>query len=105
MGKMSKREEIRKDLLDQLDRNGTCGKQYEDLVEVYMQLWDTVRDLTAEIDEKGVMIKYQNGENQFGWRKNDSVSERNRTINQMLKVLSQLDLKPSPKDDNIPDEM
>ena len=93
-----KREKIRQDLLDQLERNGVVGEQYIDLVDAYMHLWDTFHELTDDIEEKGVSIKWQNGENQFGYKKNDSVAERNKTVNQMLKVLKQLGLEPSPSE-------
>jgi P27 family predicted phage terminase small subunit len=102
---MPKREEIKKDLLDQLERNGYYGEQYVDLVEAYMKLWDTFQKLTKDIEKNGVVRKYTNGENQWGYKKNDSVSERNKTVNQMLKILAELNLKPSPKDNNVPDEM
>ena len=93
-----KRKKIRQDLLDQLERNGVVGEQYIDLVDAYMHLWDTFHELTDDIEEKGVSIKWQNGENQFGYKKNDSVAERNKTVNQMLKVLKQLGLEPSPSE-------
>lgn len=103
---MSKRKKIKEDLLDQLERNGYHGEQYVDLVESYMKLWDTFHDLTEDIKKRGVTVEYQNGENQFGVKKNDSVSERNRTVNQMLKILRELNLQPSPNDNSgVPKEM
>lgn len=104
--RQDRRKKIKQDLLDQLERNGYHGEQYVDLVESYMKLWETFHDLTEDIDERGVAVEYQNGENQFGVKKNDSVSERNRTVNQMLKILRELNLQPSPKDNSdVPDEM
>lgn len=95
-----KREQIQADLLDQLERNGTFGEFYVDLVYDYMAMWDVKNKLIKDIEEKGVSVRYQNGENQFGYKKNDSVAELQRTNNQMLRLLDHLGLKPS-KQDNI----
>ena len=43
---------IRKDLTDQLERNGTVGKYYFDLVEDYMDLWLTKVALVEDIQER-----------------------------------------------------
>ncbi|TDX52149.1 P27 family phage terminase small subunit [Orenia marismortui] len=99
---MSKRSEIKTDLLDQLDRNGVKGKHLVDLVEDYMSLWDIKNDLIADIEDKGVNIKYQNGENQYGFKKNDSVTNLHKTNTQMLKILDHLGLKPSKHEDKEP---
>ena len=40
--KSEKFQTIQKDLLDQLDRNGTVGEFYIDLVEDYMDMWITL---------------------------------------------------------------
>ncbi|WP_018249729.1 P27 family phage terminase small subunit [Orenia marismortui] len=104
---MSKREEIKKDLIDQLDRNGVHGEHFLDLIEDYMAMWDIKNELIKDIKEKGVSVKYQNGENQFGYKKNDSVMNLHKTNNQMLKILSDLGIKPSQQEnsENIPMEM
>lgn len=94
----SLREAIKNDLLDQLERDGVVGEFYVDLVNDYMALWDVKNKLIKDIEEKGVSIKYQNGKNQWGWKKNDSVSELQRTNNQMLKILQHLGLKPNKQD-------
>lgn len=36
---------------------------------------------------------YQNGQNQWGYKKNDSVNELAKTNAQMLKILTQLNIK------------
>jgi hypothetical protein len=93
-----KREKIQTDLLDQLERNGTFGEFYVDLVNDYMAMWDVKNKLIADIEEKGVSVRYQNGENQWGYKKNDSVGELQRINNQMLNILKHLELKPSKAD-------
>ncbi len=106
MGRSGVRK-IKQDLLEQLERNGTIGSQYEDLVKDYMELWEIKNKLIEDIKEKGVSIRYQNGEKQFGYKKNDSIAELNKTNTQMLKILDHLGLKPSSIEtgNDIPSEM
>ncbi len=87
------REQIRQDLIDQLERQGIYGQHFLDLIEDYMALWDTKNALIEDIKKRGVMTKYQNGQNQWGFKKNDSVSELVKVNAQMLKILSELGLK------------
>lgn len=87
--------EIKADLLDQLDRNGTVGRYYSDLVNDYMGMWVTKCLLVDDIQQRGVSVKYNNGGGQSGYKKNESVAEFNKTNAQMLKLLSELGVKPS----------
>lgn len=97
-------KEIKKDLLDQLDRSGTVGKYYTDLVEDYMDMWVTKCLLIEDIKDRGVKVYYNNGGGQSGYKKNESVDQRMKLNAQMLKLLSELGIKPSqdgePNDDN-----
>ena len=88
-------EEIKQDLLDQLDRNGTTGNYYLDLVDDYMDLWETKKQLQADIEKKGVSMKYQNGANQWGYKKNDSVDQQLKVNAQQIKILQYLKIQPS----------
>ena len=92
---MIKRDEIKQDLIDQLERKGVYGNHYLDLINDYMSMWDIKNDLIADIKKRGVTVKYQNGKDQWGYKKNDSISELNKTNAQMLKILNELDLKAS----------
>ena len=94
--------EIKEDLLKQLEHNGTYGKHYEDLINDYMELWNVKNNLIADIKERGVSIEWSNGK-QFGVKKNDSIAELNKTNAQMLKILSELALKPIPQVDDYDD--
>ena len=71
---------IRNDLLAQLERNGTGGQYYEDLVEDYMALWDTKTKLIADIRERGVTVLYIT------------------SAGQMLKLLTELGIQPAQAD-------
>ena len=87
------REQIRQDLIDQLERQGIYGRHYLDLVEDYMALWDTKNALIEDIKKRGVMTKYQNGQNQWGYKKNDSVGNLVKVNKQMLELLKELGLR------------
>ena len=58
-----------------------------------MALWCVKMMLIDDIEERGVSCLYQNGANQFGYKKNDSVAELNRTNLTMTKLLVQLGIK------------
>ena len=96
-------KEIKKDLLDQLKENEIYGKHYEDLINDYMALWDIKNRLIADIKERGVSVEWNNGK-QVGRKKNDSIPELNKTSAQMLKILAELGLKPSPKENGDNDD-
>ena len=87
------REQIRQDLTDQLERQGVYGQHFLDLIEDYMALWDTKNALIEDIKKRGVMTKYQNGQNQWGYKKNDSVANLVKVNKQMLELLKELGLR------------
>ena len=77
---------IKKDLLDQLDRNGTVGEHFLNLVEDYMSLWVTKCKLFEDVKELGVRV---------GAKKNESIEAAIKVTAQMMKILDQLNIKPS----------
>lgn len=85
--------EIKKDLLGQLEANGTSGKFFEDLVDDYMTMYITKTLLAADIKKRGNPVEYDNGGGQKGFKKNESIELFNKTNTQMLKLLSELGLK------------
>jgi P27 family predicted phage terminase small subunit len=87
------REGIKKDLLDQLERNGVFGKHYLNLIDDYISLWEIKEKLIKDIKKRGVSVEWDNGGGQSGYKKNDSIAELNKTNAQMLKILSELGLK------------
>ena len=93
----TKKTDIKKDLLDQLEDKGILGSMYSDLVNDYMNLWEIKNSLIKDIKERGVSCVYNNGGGQSGYKKNDSIAELNKTNAQMLKILSELGLKATPK--------
>lgn len=88
---------IEQDLISQLEERGVLLKYHEDLVKDYLSYYDIKRKLIADIKKRGVSVFYQNGENQKGYKRNESVSELNKITATMLKILSELGLKPPQK--------
>jgi hypothetical protein len=86
---------IKTDLIDQIERNGSVGKFYYDLVNDYMDMWVTKCLLIDDIQARGVTITYDNGGGQRGIKKNDSVEQLIKINGQMLKLLNELEIKPS----------
>ena len=86
-------KEIRQSLLQQLEESNNMSPHFKGLVEDYMRLWIIKNQLIDDIDERGVVCKYQNGKDQWGYKRNDSVGELNKTSSQMLKILTQLKIQ------------
>ncbi|WP_066679343.1 P27 family phage terminase small subunit [Clostridium septicum] len=95
-------DKIKEDLLKQLENNGVYGKHFEDLIDDYMALWNIKNRLIDDIKERGVSVVWNNGK-QHGYKKNDSISELNKTNAQMLKILSELSLKPTAQSEDYDD--
>ena len=101
-------KEIRQSLMDQLVESNNMNPHFKGLVEDYMRLWIIKNQLIDDIEERGVVCKYQNGETQWGYKRNDSVGELNKVSSQMLKILTQLKIQVKeiePLDDEDDDEL
>lgn len=86
---------IRQDLLNQLERNGTTGEYYTDLVGDYMELWNTKTKLIRDLRERGVVIECQMANGCATKKKNESVELQIKVNAQMLKLLDALGVKPT----------
>lgn len=89
------RNKIERDLLEQLGEENNNNSHYKELIKDYLFMWDTMQELKLDIEERGVSVFWQNSETQYGYKKNDSISEMTKVNNQMLKILNDLDIKPS----------
>ena len=87
------RDEIRKNLLSQLENSNIVGKHFEDLIEDYMNFYDIKNELQQDIKQRGSMTYWTRGRD-CGWKKNESLDALNKANTQMLKILSELRLKP-----------
>ena len=93
MKKDERREEIRQDLLAQLERNGTVGKFYTDLVEDYMGLYDIKTGLFEDIRDRGEKVPVVTAAGmETGKKTNDSVPDLLKVSAQMLKIMDSLGL-------------
>ena len=96
------RNKIEKDLLDQLGEDKKNNSHHRELIKDYLFMWDTMQELKLDIENRGVSVFWQNSDSQYGYKKNDSIREMTTVSNQMLKILSDLGLKPSKaEDDNV----
>lgn len=68
---------------------------YQNLVKDYMKFWDFKNMLQSDIDKRGISTYWQNSETQFGYKKNDSVSELIKVNKQMLVILYDLGIRAS----------
>lgn len=97
MAKTDKYQKIYNELKEQLEINDTYNAYTEDLLQDYISLARTKDKLNADIDERGVTVKYNNGGGQYGQKKNDSVTEVPRINKQMLSLLKELGISPTSK--------
>lgn len=86
---------VRKDLLDQIKLKGADTPTFRDLVEDYMSLWLTKELLRMDIENTGIRVAYDNGGGQKGFKDNPSIERQIKVNAQMLKLLSELDIKTS----------
>jgi len=87
---------IKESLINQISNSaGNIAEYYLDMIDNYMALWTTAKALQSDIEKRGVTINWNNGGGQKGIKKNDSIAELNKTIQQMLKLLESLGLKPT----------
>ncbi len=86
---------LRKDLIDQLERNGTIGAYYTDLVDDYMNMWLRKVALSEDVDERGEKVKSFKANGIVEIKNNDSIEMGLKINVQMLKLLAALKLEPS----------
>ncbi len=99
--KETKYQKIKNSLVEQLDDRGVIAAYAFDLVDDYMKLWGFKNKCVTDINKRGVSVKYQNGENQFGYKKNDSIDQLLKINGQMIKILNELKIKV---DDEVMDD-
>lgn len=88
------KNKIKEDLMEQLRANNIKGKHFEDLISDYMSLYDIKTDLDKDIKNRGCMVYWTKGRDS-GFKKNESIELFNKVNTQMLKILSELKLKPA----------
>lgn len=88
--KSKKYRDIKNSLLETLEKSNNNTPYFVNLVEDYMSFYETKELAKAEIEEKGVMVEYQNGKNQNGYKKNDMIEVIVKVNAQMIKILDKL---------------
>ncbi|TAH62779.1 MAG: RNA polymerase subunit sigma-70 [Gottschalkiaceae bacterium] len=99
---MLKKEKIKQDLLDQLERDGVYGDYYLDLINDYISLWE-IKNKLIEDGKKNPYTEWRNSETSFGRKKNDSIDQALKVSQQMIKILDFLNIKPSKQDGELDD--
>ncbi len=85
--------EIRKDLYDQLESQMKYGQHYYDMVEDYIAFYRLKNKLKTDINKRGLRYKVINGNGIESEKPNESIINLTKVNSQMLKILSDLDLK------------
>lgn len=83
------RNKIKKGLLEQLNIDGVSGDHFVDLVDKYLIMWDMAQALEDDFKSNGAKTMTSTG-----LKINPSIPEYAKTNNQMLRLISELGLKP-----------
>ncbi|MFA6867548.1 MAG: P27 family phage terminase small subunit [Clostridia bacterium] len=87
-----KQGEVKKDLLDQLEKKKASSNYFIDMVNDYIQFWDIKTDLYKDIKKRGVMYTDVSSVGIPMQKNNPSVKELVNVNKQMLVILDKLDL-------------
>ncbi|WP_088350549.1 MULTISPECIES: P27 family phage terminase small subunit [Bacillus] len=104
MRKLSKKAQIKQDLLQQLENSDLHGMHYIDLVDDYMTMFDAKNKLAREMKKNGPMIEWKNSESQKGVKANPATKEFRETNKRMTELLKVLGLKESVYEGNDDDD-
>lgn len=85
---------LRRDLLDQLERNGVVGSYYEDMIEDWITYWKAKNELIEDIKERGSKIMKYDSRGQKQIVNNESIDIMIKMSTQMQKILEFLQLRP-----------
>ncbi|MGD6889352.1 hypothetical protein [Bacillus mobilis] len=100
MRKLSRKMQVKQDLLQQLENKEMGSAMYTDLVDKYMALWDAAKALEREW-KKERMIAWDNGGGQKGTKPNPAGKEYRETIRSMTELIKKMNLQnPNIGDDD-----
>ena len=85
--------EIKRDLLDQLERSGTVGAYFIDLVNDYMALYAIKKRLQQDVKKRGSKIEKLDSRGQEQTVNNESIDQIIKANIQMLKMLDSLGIR------------
>ena len=85
-------DDVRKDLIHQLEKRKALSSIFMDLIEDYMDFWVIKEQLKEDIRQRGVYVKYDNGGGQTGYTSNSSVDNLLKVSSKMRDILKQLEI-------------
>lgn len=100
----TKYDEIRKDLLDQLEKKNKYGTHYEDLVDHAVYLFTLKDQLQKDIETHGLRVTMSTGNGHNKEVDNASIRHLNQVSSQLLRVLKDFDLESPNLDSDDFDE-
>ncbi|OAB31761.1 hypothetical protein PMSD_18425 [Paenibacillus macquariensis subsp. defensor] len=95
----SLRNEIERDLTEQLKGKAVVGAHYGDIIQDYLSLWDLKCKLSEDIRTTGISVPGMHGP-----KSNPSINDMHKTNDRMLKILDALGLKASPIEPIVPEK-
>lgn len=105
MAKKDLRSAIKRDLLEQLERNCTTGEYYANLVEDYMTMWDVKNELADDLVKNGAVRERHYANGGVAMENSKSTDQLLKVNAQMLKLLDSLGIKPAQLEDGSDDEL
>lgn len=84
---------LKRSMIQDLENAGLNKEPYLDMVHQYMAFWVQLQMLNEDIEERGVCVEYQNGNNQMGVTDNKSVAVAIRVNARMESILASLGYK------------
>lgn len=104
--KISKKE-IKRSIIEQLEKKGANIAIFTDLINDYMSLWDIKNDLQKDIKDRGITYEDYNSHGVKVTKDNPSVKNLININRQMLAIVEKLKLDPNSiiptedEDDNL----
>ena len=92
--KISKKE-IKRSIIEQLEKKGANIAIFADLINDYMSLWDIKNDLQNDIKERGITYEDFNSHGIKVTKDNPSVKNLININRQMLAIIEKLKLDPN----------
>lgn len=94
-----KKQDVKRSLLNQLEKRGTVDDYLKDVVNDYMSLWDVKDALFLDIKKRGVTYQDTNSAGLLMYKNNPSTKEVIAVNKQMMSILKDLSLTvPQEKD-------
>lgn len=89
------RKEVEGSLFAQINPTGASEqKHFLNLINDYMAMWDVKEQLIEDIRGRGAVVPYTSNSGAVNMKKNDSIDQLLKVNAQMLKILSDLGLRP-----------